>query len=248
MWLQVQETCDTLSQFDLTRKMNKERKSDLKEKDREIQQWKKAMEIKESVIESIQNEFRTAIETQASQLAPLFGKAKASSTIGILGENIVEEILNKICTTSRGIKFENVSGQRESGDFRISYARANVSLLIEVKNYKNKVPKKELEKFWNDLQSNHYNGGIMLSLKSGIASDVHDFNVQDLRPTDKKYMLIFNFITSFSENRECVLELALSLLVNAIEYGRDHPKNTRGSFNIDNIFLDMKIILIYLHY
>ena len=86
---------------------------------------------------------------------------------GQKGESLFEYLCGKL---SSDYKVVNMAKTGHAGDFIISYTRDGFtsSCLVDVKNYKNKVPTKEIDKFKSDLQYNNCNSGLLLSLKSKI--------------------------------------------------------------------------------
>lgn len=100
--------------------------------------------------------------------------------LGDIGEDYVEKILN----TKYAIK--DVSRKPHSGDMIMSKKKKivgrslifdNSQILVEVKNYSNTVPYKEVEKFIDDLQNNKQMlGGLFISLKSDISTIDKNFD------------------------------------------------------------------------
>lgn len=83
-------------------------------------------------------------------------------TIGVIGENYVENILNPY------YNIINVSKTNYSGDFIVNKTDYG-NILTEVKNYSSIVPSSEIEKFKRDLSlNNNVIGGIFISLNTKI--------------------------------------------------------------------------------
>lgn len=89
---------------------------------------------------------------------------------GIKGENKFEHIVNQFL--SNDYKLENVAKQGKAGDFMLKWrsykTNKTYKIIIDVKNYKNTVPCKEVEKFYRDANINHVDGGFLISLHSKI--------------------------------------------------------------------------------
>lgn len=85
----------------------------------------------------------------------------------------------KICTTLYGdYTVEYTARTKHAGDFLIRYRTPEHEYLclVDVKNYRNTVPKKEIEKFDRDLSSGNYDAGLLLSYYSkftGVTDAVH---------------------------------------------------------------------------
>lgn len=94
-------------------------------------------------------------------------QSEKSSEIGISGELHIETLLRK-SFPERNI-FRTTKGY--CGDIIM-----DDMLLIEIKNYSNKVPTRELNKFKRDMSSNNYKSGLFISLRTeitGIPSAFH---------------------------------------------------------------------------
>lgn len=89
---------------------------------------------------------------------------------GIIGENIFEHIIDQFL--SNDYKIENVAKKGKAGDFMLKWrsykTNKTYKIIIDVKNYKNTVPGKEVEKFYRDTNINHVDGGLLLSLHAKI--------------------------------------------------------------------------------
>ena len=86
----------------------------------------------------------------------------SSLSLGISGEKYVEQVfkMNKI-------KYKYTGNINHKGDYYI-YKEDELPILVEVKNYKNSVDFKEVNKFVNDINSNEVLGGVFISLRSKI--------------------------------------------------------------------------------
>lgn len=108
------------------------------------------------------------LETQmnkvSSKLEDINNKFNGSSNKGIIGENVMYRILNKLFPSYEII---NSTKDGHKGDFIIKYEINDI--LIETKNYNNNVSTKEVKKFERDCFDNNI-PGIFLSQNSGIAN------------------------------------------------------------------------------
>ena len=86
-------------------------------------------------------------------------KSKTSAGTGLIGEEFVEHILSKI---GFGVHYENVARWGHQGDFKIMFPKSQVTILLEVKNFaetQTSLPKKDLDKFFMDLNESTYHAG-----------------------------------------------------------------------------------------
>ena len=87
-----------------------------------------------------------------------------SSKKGNICENLLYNILNEILPEA---EITNSSNESETGDFLIEIN--NIKLMIETKDYKDNVKKKEVDKFYRDIKKQNCHG-IFLSQNSGIST------------------------------------------------------------------------------
>lgn len=107
-------------------------------------------------------------------------ESELPANVGLQGEMKFENIIQQFMPSD--YKLVNTSKIGKCGDFVINYHSSKTdikySLLIDIKNYKNTVPSKEIEKFYRDIKLNsNICGGLLLSLHSKIAgiSKIIDF-------------------------------------------------------------------------
>lgn len=91
---------------------------------------------------------------------------KSSSTRGKEAENSVIDLLSDELLTRDGYIIENVSGVAHNCDICVKRTGYN-DVRIDVKNYTEKVPQREIDKFRSDLNTLQCSG-IMLCTKNGI--------------------------------------------------------------------------------
>lgn len=98
-----------------------------------------------------------------------------AADIGKKGEMEFLHICEKLSANYTVINTAKIGKQ---GDFILEY-RTNNKLyrcLVDIKNYKSTVPKKEIDKFYEDLTYGTYDAGLMISYASrfsGIADNIH---------------------------------------------------------------------------
>jgi hypothetical protein len=115
-------------------------------------------------IKDLSNTNQTFQEKINEELILFLNQYKISSKKGELSENMLESILIKLYPSSEII---NTTGQISSGDF-ILKRNNQVKILIENKNYESNVPKREIDKFILDVETQNCSG-IMISQHSGIS-------------------------------------------------------------------------------
>jgi hypothetical protein len=84
---------------------------------------------------------------------------------GNIGENIIYEFFN-----NNNYQIEDTSEIAHSGDLKLYLSEINQNVLIEIKNYKNTVDQKQIDKFYYDLDYTGIKLGIFISLNSKIVN------------------------------------------------------------------------------
>ena len=97
-----------------------------------------------------------------------------SSLKGQIGESKVFNTLTMLFPKN---EIEDTHSTPNRGDF-IIHLNNDKKILIDNKDYKNNVPKKEIDKFYQDIETNvDVHGGILMSNTSGIAKK-EDFGIE----------------------------------------------------------------------
>ena len=97
------------------------------------------------------------------------------------GADSEDKVLDGLYSTFPDCQVTKTTGVAKAGDFLIERSN-NTPIMIENKDYKNNVPKDEIEKFIRDIEHQGCNG-ILISQKSGIARkknfqiDIHNRNI-----------------------------------------------------------------------
>ena len=114
-------------------------------------------------IQHLKNEINS-LKLERNQILSDFIKDNNCSSYesGVIGENEILNILqsgywDEVITTNK---------KDHSGDFIVKYR--DKKYMIDVKNYSDNVPGKEVRKLANDIKSNSCDGGAIISLNSGI--------------------------------------------------------------------------------
>lgn len=76
---------------------------------------------------------------------------------GAAGEDKVKKLLSKYCLT-------DTSKKSKSGDMTIE--TPNGIIVLEIKNYTNKISEIQVNKFYRDIETNSYDAGLFISLNS----------------------------------------------------------------------------------
>ena len=159
-----------------------------------------------------------------------------SAEKGKEGENWVFNQLHRFFTSAM---IDPVKGTGHKGDFHV-IEQERIGM-FESKNYKGNVPKKEVDKFYNDMEKNdQLNYGIFLSLKSGVVNreDLHlEFVmgkpivfVHNAREHPYKIMLAYKVCQLILKNMDCI-----------------DVKKEEVQHKLQTYFKSMKMIITKLH-
>ena len=86
----------------------------------------------------------------------------------IEGEDYIHNLLSQYFTNNDGYTIQKTNEIKHKGDFVISKNNIDKTILIDVKNYSGKVPDKEVQKFFKDMDMNNSHG-ILISINSDIS-------------------------------------------------------------------------------
>jgi hypothetical protein len=117
-------------------------------------------------------------------------KVYGSAELGKHGEKLFELLCDKLPTNYKVI---NTSKQGKNGDFVIEYTIDNIvyKCLVDIKNYKHTVPKKEIEKFYEDLSYSNYDGGLLISYQSKFVGIAQSVIIEEKVLSSRKYPIMF---------------------------------------------------------
>jgi len=122
---------------------------------------------------SLRENYDTLLEKERDKCLEFNRRQENSTLLGQDGESFTYNKLNMMFPKSEII---DTHKEKKSGDFTLNYK--NIPILLEVKNYKGNVLKKEIEKFYRDMDTQtQMKAGIFISLKSGISAR-NDFNIE----------------------------------------------------------------------
>lgn len=123
---------------------------------------------------NIINNLDLIIENKTNKLYNLINEIKVDNNIhknntykGIEGENY---IYNFFMTNFNTFSIEDTSSIPHSGDFKLFIPEINENLILEVKNYKNTIDQKQIDKLYYDMNYTGINYAIFISLNSNIVN------------------------------------------------------------------------------
>jgi hypothetical protein len=116
-------------------------------------EWVKSLCV-DDVIKILHNNYLSSQQVKHKDRVDLLPVHK-----GTVGEEIVYDAL-------KHYKLSDTSKSSYSGDMQIEHG--NIKMMIEVKNYKDKVPTKEVTKFYRDIETSHCDCAMFISLNSEI--------------------------------------------------------------------------------
>lgn len=119
------------------------------------------------------NNINNKLDNNTSQIINLINELKINTlhkSINIKGSEGELKIYNFFQINFTNYKIEDTSQIPHSGDFKLYIPEINQNILLEVKNYKNTVDQKQIDKLYYDLNYTGINYAIFISLNSGIAN------------------------------------------------------------------------------
>ena len=125
-------------------------------------------DLLEKRLDTLASNTRTIMHLLTEPSAP-------AATIGKVGEDKFMKICRSLPVN---YKVQDTSKQGKKGDFIITYTYMGIikRCLVDVKNYTTTIPKKEVDKFFEDLSFGSYDAGLLISYNSkfvGIAEHIH---------------------------------------------------------------------------
>jgi hypothetical protein len=154
-------------------------------------------------IESEKKDILLSTKAQSQVIQP-----QSSQALGKIGEMEVEKLLQEFVNGD----ITNVATESHGSDFRISISNGagNSIFLLDSKNFKTPIPKKDREKLVRDIdEDSTVSGGILVSLNSIISTKNHF----EIDKTEKKKPILFICLKDmdFQESGRC-LAAALRIL------------------------------------
>ena len=150
-----------------------------------------------------------------------------NNTKGALGEQLIYEFFKQ-----NNYHIEDTSGIAHSGDMCLYLEEINQNVLIEIKNYKNSVDQKQIDKFYYDLNYTGIKLGIFISLQSKIVNIKYPI---EWKINEANEILIF-----ISECKEEYLYLAIYSLI--LLFKKTNYKSNLQLIEHTEIYNDIKYL------
>jgi hypothetical protein len=147
---------------------------------------------------------------------------------GNLGENIVYEFF-----IQNNYQIEDTSEIAHAGDLKLFLPDINQHVLIEIKNYKNTVDQKQIDKFYYDIEYTGIKLGIFISLTSKIVNIKYPI---EWKITNNNEILIF-----ISECSIDHLYLAIFCLISLYK-SNNKSDNNYINYKNEELFNDIKYL------
>lgn len=196
-----------------------------------------SLQLMRGKIESLESSNGT-LQTQLSH----YTETKSSHAIGVEGEATVLELIeNYVLPEFLYSSVVSTAGIPHSADHHVRLMSAfgkKVKILVDAKNYKDAVRKKEITKLHNDVDlDDEANGGILLSLNSPI-STVKQFQIE--RTNKGKMILYLSMYNLTNENRGRVLCWGFSILSSLVSEQTPNDKMEKISYFLTELDLSSK--------
>ena len=166
-------------------------------------------------LESLNKNHKLEVEALQQKLEERNSILSNSSKKGKEGEVRLLDILNDLFPNA---EIKDTHKTKANGDFRIVIH--GIQILVENKNFKINVPKRDIEKFKRDIEISDCDCGIMCSENSGIACK-NDLDLEILGEAQKPAIYLHKTNTNLDKIRIAVL-----ILVNILEKRLDLNTST----------------------
>jgi len=168
--------------------------------------------------------------TENNHLSLPIHKKLNSTELGQIGENAFQEICKKLPKNYHLISTAKVG---KKADFIIEYHTIHkvYKCLVEIKNYKSIVPKKEIDKFLTDLTYGVYDAGLIISYSSkfrGINESIH-FNNHHL--SSGQIPVMYLAAVDATIILQCIEILFLKISTHSPSYNLKHLENLISVIN-----------------
>jgi len=169
------------------------------------------------------NEELLVMREQISKIEQQTSNRRSPVDIGDQGEQFVFNCLQEAFPNNTGI-IRNI--ERNCGDIMLRVENSSKVLMFEVKNISNRSVSgfnngRDIQKFFYDLESSQYHGGVLLALNSPV-----DINVPQLVPQlhkGKPYV----YVDKMKDSRDpvCLMQLLVSMMTFMINFASDLENN-----------------------
>jgi hypothetical protein len=187
---------------------------------------------------SIQDSFINIFDNKLDNLKLLINEIKleqhnnmlqlnTNNTKGALGEQLIYEFFKQ-----NNYHVDDTSGIAHSGDMCLYLEEINQNVLIEIKNYKNSVDQKQIDKFYYDLNYTGIKLGIFISLQSKIVNIKY--------PIEWKINEVNEILIFISECKEEYLYLAIYSLI--LLFKKTNYKSNLQLIEHTEIYNDIKYL------
>lgn len=157
---------------------------------------------------------------------------KSNNIKGITGENIIFDFFK---VNFSNYTLEDTSQIPHSGDLKIFIPEITENVLIEVKNYKNTIDQKQIDKLYYDLNYTGINYAIFISIKSNIVNKKN--NIEWEIKNNKVIIFISNFTNE-------LLFLGIYILLNLHTILKNNKQITNNNINENELLYLINNILI----
>tara|TARA_B110000914_G_C15479086_1_gene454703 strand:- start:167 stop:1522 length:1356 start_codon:yes stop_codon:yes gene_type:complete len=215
----------------------KEAKEEQKEMDQEmIETLKEDKNILQKQNYSLQDK----IEGLTVSVQSLTNTNNNSQKKGKVGEDLTEK---KIIPP--GWEYENKANESHQGDGHLWNPHSQYKLLIDYKNYTQKIPKGETLKLIKDVNDNHMRAGVMVSLTSGISHHTKSMerNSIELEMIENTPYLFISYANDLTDGILQSLMITLDCFISEISGDKENLVELRvlllqQSVNMLNLSLD----------
>lgn len=197
-----------------------------------------------SLDNNILNNLDIIIENKTNKLFNLINEIKQDTIIeksnnikGITGENIIFDFFK---VNFSNYTLEDTSQIPHSGDLKIFIPEITENVLIEVKNYKNTIDQKQIDKLYYDLNYTGINYAIFISLKSNIVNKKN--NIEWELKDNKVVIFISNFTNELLFLSIYILTNLNSLIKNHKQINNKHINEAELLYMINNILIQKNTI------
>lgn len=156
---------------------------------------------------------------------------------GVDGEEFGIHVCNQLFPTCEIEDTHSVSGR---GDIVIHDRDNSLNYLLDIKNYASNVPKKEIEKFYRDIENNDdVHGGLLISLNTGIIAR-EDFSMEFRN--NKPIMFLHNLKRDPTYIKLAITSLSVLLKNDKCDFGDVEIYNKLKNFgpSIKRLFNKMR--------